>query len=55
MTGMSMPQQTWYSAAAGYLGIWMAMMVPMMLPSFVPMCRGIVGPCAARTGSICTD
>ncbi len=32
-----MPQQTWYGAAAGYLGMWMAMMVPMMLPSLVPM------------------
>ena len=32
-----MPQQTWYGAAAGYLGMWMAMMVPMMLPSLLPM------------------
>ena len=37
MTGMTMPQQTWYGAAAGYVGMWMAMMVPMMLPSLVPM------------------
>jgi predicted metal-binding membrane protein len=37
MTGMTMPQQTWYGAAAGYLEMWMAMMVPMMLPSLVPM------------------
>jgi predicted metal-binding membrane protein len=37
MTGMTMPQQTWYGAAAGYLGMWMAMMLPMMLPSLVPM------------------
>jgi predicted metal-binding membrane protein len=37
MTGMTMPQHIWYGAAAGYLGMWMAMMVPMMLPSFVPM------------------
>ena len=37
MTGMTMPQQTWYGAAAGYLGMWMAMMVPMMLPALVPM------------------
>lgn len=37
MTGMSMPQQTWYGAAAGFVGMWMAMMVPMMLPSLVPM------------------
>jgi predicted metal-binding membrane protein len=34
---MSMSQQTWYGAAAGYLGMWMAMMVPMMLPSLIPM------------------
>ena len=32
-----MLQQTWYGAAAGYLGMWMAMMVPMMAPSLVPM------------------
>jgi predicted metal-binding membrane protein len=37
MAGMTMPQETWYGAAAGYLGMWMAMMVPMMLPSLVPM------------------
>ena len=37
MTGMSMPQHTWYGAAAGYLGMWMAMTVPMMLPSLAPM------------------
>jgi predicted metal-binding membrane protein len=37
MTGMTMPQQTWYGAAAGYLGMWMAMMVPMMLPSLIPV------------------
>lgn len=50
MTGMTMPQQTWYGTAAGYLGMWMAMMVPMMLPPLVPMLsryrrslRGAVG------------
>jgi predicted metal-binding membrane protein len=37
MTGMAMPPQTWYGAAAGFLGMWMAMMVPMMLPPLVPM------------------
>jgi predicted metal-binding membrane protein len=37
MTGMGMPQHTWYGAAAGYLGMWMAMMLPMMLPSLFPM------------------
>jgi predicted metal-binding membrane protein len=33
---MTMPQQTWYGAAAGFLGMWMAVMIPMMLPSLVP-------------------
>jgi predicted metal-binding membrane protein len=37
MIGMTMPQHTWSGAAAGYLGMWMAVMVPMMLPSLVPM------------------
>jgi predicted metal-binding membrane protein len=37
MTGMTMPQQTWYGDAAVYLGMWMEMMVPMMLPSLFPM------------------
>lgn len=37
MHGMSMAHQTWYGAAAGHLWMWMAMMVPMMLPSLVPM------------------
>jgi len=34
---MSLSEQSWYGAAAGYLGMWMAMMVPMMLPSIIPM------------------
>lgn len=37
MPGMTMPQQTWYAAASGYLGMWMAMMVPMMSPSLIPL------------------
>jgi predicted metal-binding membrane protein len=37
MTGMTMHPQTWYGAAAGYLGMWMGMMGPMMLPSLIPM------------------
>lgn len=37
MTGMTMPQQIWYDVAAGFLGMWMAMMVAMMLPSLIPM------------------
>ena len=37
MTGMSMPLQEWYLGLPGYLRMWMTMMVPMMLPSLVPM------------------
>jgi predicted metal-binding membrane protein len=37
MTGMSMPRQEWYLELPGYLRMWMLMMVPMMLPSLVPM------------------
>lgn len=32
-----MGHQSWYGAAGEYLGTWMTMMVPMMLPSFLPM------------------
>jgi predicted metal-binding membrane protein len=31
-----MPEQTWFGAAASFLGMWIAMMVAMMLPSLVP-------------------
>src|SRR5581483_1990283 len=37
MAWMRMPGQTWPSAAASFLGMWIVMMVAMMLPSFVPM------------------
>jgi len=37
MTWMRMPGQTWLSAAASFLGMWVVMMVAMMLPSLVPM------------------
>lgn len=37
MTGMTLAPETWYGAAAGDLGMWLAMMVPMMTPSLVPM------------------
>ena len=37
MTWMRMPGQTWTSAAASFLGMWLVMMVAMMLPSLVPM------------------
>jgi predicted metal-binding membrane protein len=39
MTWMRMPGQTWPSAAASFLGMWIVMMVPMMLASLVPMLR----------------
>lgn len=39
MMWMPMPGQTWAGLAASFLGMWMAMMVAMMLPSFVPILR----------------
>ena len=37
MMWMRMPGQTWPGAATSFLGMWAVMMVPMMLPSLVPM------------------
>ena len=37
MAWMRMPGQTWPSAAASFLGMWVVMMVAMMLPSLVPV------------------
>lgn len=37
MVWMRMPDQTWPGAAASFLGMWLAMMAAMMLPSLVPM------------------
>jgi predicted metal-binding membrane protein len=37
MAWMRMPGQTWLSAVASFLGMWIVMMVAMMLPSLVPM------------------
>jgi len=37
MAWMLMPGQTWCSAAAEFLGMWIVMMVAMMLPSLTPM------------------
>src|SRR5262245_52062007 len=37
MIGMSMPRQQWYLELSVYMWMWMTMMVPMMLPSLVPM------------------
>jgi predicted metal-binding membrane protein len=36
MMWMRMPGQTWTSATAAFVGMWMVMMVPMMLPSLAP-------------------
>jgi predicted metal-binding membrane protein len=36
MAWMRMPGQTWFSAAAAFLGMWLVMMVAMMLPSLAP-------------------
>src|SRR3954452_21130043 len=37
MAWMRMPGQSWPSAAAMFLGMWVVMMVAMMLPSLAPM------------------
>jgi predicted metal-binding membrane protein len=37
MAWMRMPGQGWTGAAAGFLGMWMVMMIAMMLPAFMPM------------------
>jgi predicted metal-binding membrane protein len=37
MVWMRMPGQSWPGAAASFLGMWVAMMVSMMLPSLAPM------------------
>ncbi len=37
MAWMRMPEQTWLGALASFLGMWVAMMTAMMLPSLVPM------------------
>lgn len=36
MTWMRMPGQTWIGVTASFLGMWAAMMIAMMLPSFAP-------------------
>ncbi len=37
MAWMRMPGQTWHTAAASFMAMWVLMMVAMMLPSLVPM------------------
>jgi predicted metal-binding membrane protein len=39
MAWMRMPGQSWAGAAVSFLGMWIAMMVAMKLPSLVPMLR----------------
>jgi len=53
MSWMRMPGQTWLSSAASFLGMWVAMMMGMMLPSVVPILwryRQTVG--GSRAGSL---
>ncbi len=40
MAWVPMPGQTWPTAAAAFLGMWMVMMAAMMLPTLVPMLLG---------------
>jgi predicted metal-binding membrane protein len=37
MVWIRMPGQTWFDAAASFVGMWIVMMMAMMLPSLVPM------------------
>ena len=37
MAWMRVPGQTWAGAAVAFLGMWVAMMAAMMLPSLIPM------------------
>jgi predicted metal-binding membrane protein len=48
MMWMTMPSQTWFTAAATFAGMWLAMMVAMMLPSALPMLLVYRRACAFR-------
>ena len=56
MTWMRMPGQTWAGAAASFLGMWIVMMIPMMLPSLVTMLlryqRAVAGSGKSRLGRL---
>ena len=58
MAWMRMPEQTWASAAASSLGMWVVMMVAMMLPSLVPMLlryrEAVTSAAEARLGLLTT-
>lgn len=47
MTWMRMPGQTWVSAAASFVGMWVMMMAAMMLPSLAPMLWRCMRPVGA--------
>ena len=54
MVWMPMPGQTWFGAAASFLGMWIVMMIGMMLPSLVPILwryrQAITGTSETRLG-----
>jgi predicted metal-binding membrane protein len=56
MAWMRMPGQTRLGAAAGFMGMWVVMMVAMMTPSLVPMLsryrRSVRGPDGTRLGRL---
>src|ERR1043165_9889607 len=54
MVWMRMPDQTWLTATASFLGMWIVMMVAMMLPSLMPTLwrhRQTVGQHTALVGA----
>jgi predicted metal-binding membrane protein len=56
MTWMRMAGQTWFGAAASFLGMWVVMMTAMMLPSLIPALRryreAIAGSAATYPGRL---
>ena len=49
MAWMRMPGQTWPGAAASFLGMWVAMMVAMMLPSLAQCSGATARPLAGQS------
>jgi predicted metal-binding membrane protein len=54
MAWMRMPGQTWFEAAASFMGMWCLMTMAMMLPSLVPMLRRY-RQCIARSTAVSVD
>jgi predicted metal-binding membrane protein len=56
MMWMRMPGQTWLGEAASFVGMWLAMMVAMMLPSLTPLLwryrETVAGAGSARVGRL---